>query len=335
MSSPLIASLVFLVGLVGLVWSSHYFVGGSASLAKHLGMTPGLIGLTVVAFGTSAPEILVSGGAALEGAPDLGVGNAIGSNIANVGLVLAATALVARLPVSHWLLRLEVPLLIMATALAAYFLYDHKLTRTEGWILLGVAAMLPIALLLDLKLHNAERSEDLYPVGEEDIPDLALRKSIIWLCGGLMILLLSADLLVDAATSLAQFFGVSPMVIGLTVVALGTSLPELAASIASAVKGHHEMAVGNVIGSNILNILLVMAMPALIMPTTLDDQVFTRDTLTMVALTLMLVVLIMFKTHGKSGGSGYIGRPSAVILLLIYVGYYAVLIAGSGGAAAH
>ncbi|MGB5326008.1 MAG: calcium/sodium antiporter, partial [Pseudomonadales bacterium] len=277
MSAPLAASLLFVIGLIGLVWSSHYFVGGSASLARHLGMSPGLIGLTVVAFGTSAPEILVSGSAALEGAPDLGVGNAIGSNIANIGLVLAATALVARLPVSHWLMRLEVPLLIIATALACVVLFDYKLTRNEGWLLFGVAALLPLALLYDLRRKKIERAEDIYPVDEGEIPDLPLIKAFTWLCGGLMILLLSADLLVDAATSLAQFFGVSPMIIGLTVVAVGTSLPELAASIASAVKGHHEMAVGNIIGSNILNILLVMAMPALIMPSELDDQVFTRD----------------------------------------------------------
>ncbi|NNC55506.1 MAG: calcium/sodium antiporter, partial [Pseudomonadales bacterium] len=288
----------------------------------------GLIGLTVVAFGTSAPEILVSGSAALEGAPDLGVGNAIGSNIANIGLVLGATAMVARLPVSHWLIRLEVPLLIIATALAAWILYDHYLSRIEGWILLGVASLLPVALLLDLKYHKAAREEDVYPVDEEEIPDLALGKSIIWLCGGLMILLLSADLLVDAATSLAQFFGVSPMIIGLTVVALGTSLPELAASIASAIKGHHEMAVGNIIGSNILNILLVMAVPALIMPTELEPQVFARDTLTMLALTLILLALIFFKTSRSPTGKGYIGKPWACLFLLIYVGYYVVLVTG-------
>ncbi|MBT8139657.1 MAG: calcium/sodium antiporter [Gammaproteobacteria bacterium] len=329
MSPQLVASLIFLAGLIGLVWSAHYFVGGSASLAKHLGMTPGLIGLTVVAFGTSAPEILVAGSAALEGAPDLGVGNAIGSNIANIGLVLGATALVAKLPVSHWLMRLEVPLLVIATALAAWILFDHQLSRTEGLVLLGVAALLPLALLLDLKYHKVARDEDIYPVDEDEIPDLPLGKSIIWLCGGLMILLLSADLLVGAATALANFFGVSPMIIGLTVVALGTSLPELAASIASAVKGHHEMAVGNIIGSNVLNILLVMAIPAIIMPTALDPQVFTRDALTMMALTLILLALIFFKTSRGQAGKGYIGRSAACLLLLIYIGYYAVLFTGS------
>ncbi|MBT8149219.1 MAG: calcium/sodium antiporter [Pseudomonadales bacterium] len=329
MDQAIFAALVFLAGLAGLVWSSHYFVGGSASLAKHLGMTPGLIGLTVVAFGTSAPEIVVSAGAALEGAPDLGIGNAIGSNVANIGLVLAVTAFVAKLPVSHWLTRLEIPLLVIATLLAAFVLFDHRLSQVEGLVLLACAASLPIALLIDLKLHSEARAEDLYPVEDEEIPDLSLAKSFVWLLGGLMILLLSADILVGAATTLAEFFGVSPMVIGLTVVALGTSLPELAASIASALKGHHEMAVGNIIGSNILNILIVMALPGILMPTELDERVFSRDALTMLVLTVMLILIVLFKTRKSAQGAGFIGKPTGVVFLLIYISYYAVIIVQS------
>ena len=325
--TPLIASLVFLLALTGLIWSSHYFVGGSASLAKHLGMTPGLIGLTVVAFGTSAPEIVVSAGAALEGVPALGVGNAIGSNIANIGLVLGVTALFANLPVSRWLNRLEVPLLAAATALAALFLFDHQLERYEGIVLIGCAFALPVILMIDLKLHKQARADENYPVDDEEIPDLSLKKSFLWLLGGLVVLLISADFLVEAASSLAEFFNVSPLIIGLTVVALGTSLPELAASITSAIKGHHEMAIGNIIGSNILNILIVMALPGLLMPTSLDLQVFGRDTVTMVAMTALLIGIIIFNPRERRGYSGFIGKPSGIVFLLIYIGYYAVIVA--------
>ena len=325
--TPLIASLVFLLALTGLIWSSHYFVGGSASLAKHLGMTPGLIGLTVVAFGTSAPEIVVSAGAALEGVPALGVGNAIGSNIANIGLVLGVTALFAKLPVSRWLNRLEVPLLAAATVLAALFLFDHQLERYEGIVLIGCAFALPVILMIDLKLHKQARADENYPVDDEEIPDLSLKQSFLWLLGGLVVLLISADFLVEAASSLAEFFNVSPLIIGLTVVALGTSLPELAASITSAIKGHHEMAIGNIIGSNILNILIVMALPGLLMPTSLDLQVFGRDTVTMVAMTALLIGIIIFKTRESHGYSGFIGKPSGIVFLLIYIGYYAVIVA--------
>ncbi|MCH1487526.1 MAG: calcium/sodium antiporter [Pseudomonadales bacterium] len=325
--TPFIASLVFLLALTGLIWSSHYFVGGSASLAKHLGMTPGLIGLTVVAFGTSAPEIVVSAGAAFEGVPALGVGNAIGSNIANIGLVLGVTALFAKLPVSRWLNRLEVPLLAIATVLAALFLFDHQLERYEGIVLIGCAFALPVILFIDLKLHKQARADEDYPADDEEIPDLSLKKSFIWLLGGLVVLLISADFLVQAATSLAEFFKVSPLIIGLTVVALGTSLPELAASITSAIKGHHEMAIGNIIGSNILNILIVMALPGILMPTSLDLQVFGRDTVTMVAMTALLIGIVLFKTRESRGYSGFIGKPSGIAFLLIYIGYYAVIVA--------
>lgn len=326
MTPPLIAAVIFLAGLIGLVCSSHYFVGGSASLAKHLGMRPGLIGLTVVAFGTSAPEIVVSAGAALEGAPDLGVGNAIGSNIANIGLVLAVTTFVARLPVTRGLIWIEVPLLAVATGLAALFLLDAELQRYEGFILLAAAAALPFMLMLDQKIHRVKAEADTTGACAEDIPDLSLGKSLSWLLGGLIVLLISADLLVESATTLAEFFGVSPLIIGLTIVALGTSLPELAASIASALKGHLELAVGNIIGSNVLNILAVMSLPALLMPTTLEANILYRDTSTMALLTVLLIAAILFKTRKSRSGTGFIGVPMGVLFFAVYILYYIIIV---------
>lgn len=321
--------MVFLAGLAGLVISSYYFVGGSAALARFLGMRPGIIGLTIVAFGTSAPEILVSAGAAFRGAPDLGVGNALGSNIANIGLVLGTTALVSKLPVYRWLFRLEIPLLAFATVLAAYFLFDQHLSQFEGLILLLCAILFPTILLIDMKSSQKEilHSDDLDATLEdndidEEIPDISITKSLGWLIGGLVALLYSAHILVTSATTIAELYQISPLVIGVTIVAVGTSLPELAASIASALRGHKEMAVGNIIGSNILNIFAVMSMPGLIMPHTLDPEVFIRDAMTMSLLTALLIVLIYFKTRNKKGGeSGSFGWPAGLLFLGIYAAY--------------
>ena len=338
MTFPFITALIFLAGLAGLVCSSHFFVGGSASLAKHLGMRPGLIGLTVVAFGTSAPEILVSAGAALEGAPDMGVGNALGSNIANIGLVLAVTAMIAKLPLNTRLLWMEVPMLAVVTALAAFFLFDFQLQRFEGIILLLLACALPAVIIIDLKIHktlalkhqpgeeiNKSLEDDLDQLEEEEIPDISLQKSLVWLIGGLVVLLFSADILVDSATTLAEYFGVSHLIIGLTVIALGTSLPELAASLASAFKGHLELAVGNILGSNVLNILAVMSLPAIILPSTLEPEVFWRDAMTMILLTVSLIAIILFKTRRSQQGVGHICIPSGILFFSIYIGYYVVI----------
>ncbi len=326
MDFPLSIFLVFLAGLGGLVVSSYYFVGGSAALARSLGMRPGVIGLTIVAFGTSAPEILVSADAAFAGAPDLGVGNALGSNIANIGLVLGATALVSRLPVYRWLFRLEIPLLAFATALAAIILYDHHLSRFEGGVLLFCAILFPGILLIDVSKQKEAEPVDLASTLEahaldQEIPDIPLAKSLLWLFGGLLVLLYAAHVLVDAATSIAEFYQISPLVIGVTIVAVGTSLPELAASIMSALRDHKEMAVGNIIGSNILNIFAVMSMPGLIKPATLEPAVFARDTITMCLLTALLIVFIFVQAHRRNRSEGNIGWRSGLLFLAIYTGY--------------
>jgi len=328
MSIPVLALLFLIIGLIGLVWSANLFVSGSASVAKHVGMTPMMIGLTVVAFGTSAPEMIVSADAALNGIPAMGVGNAIGSNIANIGLVLGVTALIATIPVNAGLMRLEVPLLLAVTALAAICLWDYQLTNIEGWVLLG--STIPVSVILIRHARNANKqskapgdideSEEI----DVDIPDLSRWKSILWLIIGLIALLGFADLLVSSARTLAEYMGVSPMVIGLTIVALGTSLPELAASVTSALKGHHDIAIGNIIGSNILNLLAVMAMPGIIASTALESSVISRDLLTMALLTLALVIVMWVKTRINNTSQG-IGRVIGLLLIAAYIAYYAVI----------
>ena len=330
MSFPVLTLLFFVIGLIGLVWSANLFVSGSASVAKHVGMTPMMIGLTVVAFGTSAPEMIVSADAALGGIPAMGVGNAIGSNIANIGLVLGVTALIAKIPINVGLMRLEAPLLLAVTGLAAIFLWDYQITYIEGWVLLG--ATIPVSIILIRHARKANRlSKALRDSGiksdaeiEVDIPDLSALKSVVWLLIGLLALLGFADLLVSSAKTLAEYIGVSPMVIGLTVVALGTSLPELAASVTSALKGHHEIAIGNIIGSNILNLLAVMALPGIIAPTLLDPSVISRDLFTMSALTLSLVLVMWLKTLSGSASKG-IGRVIGLLFIAAYIAYYAVI----------
>jgi len=332
MSILALALLSLIIGLIGLVWSANLFVSGSASVAKHVGMTPMMIGLTVVAFGTSAPEMIVSADAALNGIPAMGVGNAIGSNIANIGLVLGVTALIATIPVNAGLMRLEVPLLLAVTALAAICLWDYQLTYIEGWVLLG--STIPVSIILIRHARNANKQskvpsdiEGAIDESEEidvDIPDLSRWKSILWLVVGLIALLGFADLLVSSASTLAEYMGVSPMVIGLTIVALGTSLPELAASVTSALKGHHEIAIGNIVGSNILNLLAVMAIPGIIASIALESSVISRDLLTMALLTLALVIVMWVKTRINNTSQG-IGRVIGLLLITAYMAYYAVI----------
>lgn len=330
MQFPLLYCAIFALGLIGLVWSSHYFVGGSASLAKHLGMTPGLIGLTIVAFGTSAPEMVVSASAAIEGEAPLGVGNAVGSNIANIGLVLGVTALFVKLPISKSLLLLEMPVLFVVTAAAVFFLSDLYLTRVEGSILLLAGISLPWLLIWHAR--RAKRPNDcaseidaITEQTQEEIPDLTRNMSIAWLLGGLVVLLASAEATVRGATGIAYYYEIDPVIIGLTIVALGTSLPELAASIASAIKGHHEMAVGNIIGSNVFNLLLVMSLPGIISTATLESSFLSRDTLAMIILTLALVLIVIAKLRLGSRSLSFVGKPTGLLLLTGYIAYMAVI----------
>lgn len=309
-----------LIGFVGLIWSADRFVEGSAAIAQHFGMSKLLIGLTIVSLGTSAPEIVVSTSAALQGAGELAVGNALGSNLANIGMVLGITALIAPLPIKGHILRQELPVLILVTLLAGYLLYDAQLALTDGLILAGSLALLMFVTFKYKKSHPSDEGDDI-----EMPDDMAIKAAIIWFAIGLSVLIASSELLVWGATNTALLFDVSPLIIGLTVVAIGTSLPELAATVMSALKGHHDIAIGNIIGSNVFNLLAVMAVPGLIATTALEPQVFSRDYLAMLAITLLLVLAIFVDYCLGKPGKARLGRLVGLLLISAYGGYYWLL----------
>ena len=320
--SIFIASSALIVGIVALIWGADKFVVGSAGAARNLGISPIVIGLTVVSIGTSAPEIIVSINAALNNAGELAVGNALGSNIANIGLVLGVTALVSPLPVSRQILREESPVLILITGLAGLCLYDGFLNRLESILL---ALMIVPLIVLVIKYKNT--SDTTLSEEDEAIPKIESITAAKWFFIGLIFLLLGAEITVLGAKAIAQYFGISELVIGLTVIALGTSLPELAASVVSALKGHHDIAVGNVFGSNLFNLMLVMSTAGAISPMQLDHGVFYRDYISMAALTLTLVFFVFLAVggKGKNKSQGLISRPFGAVFLLGYIAYYAIL----------
>ncbi len=311
-----VLSLIF--GFVTLVWSADRFVNGSAVTAKNLGMSKMLIGLTVVALGTSAPEILVAITASASGKPLLAIGNAIGSNIANIGLVLGVTAIIAPLPFAPAVLRSELPWLMGATLAALITLFDLNIGFWDSVILLVGLALILARLVREQKKHPELVDESLAELDE--IPDVSTRVGFYWLVTGLLVLLGSAKILVWAAVTVAGGLGVSELIIGLTVVAVGTSLPELAATITSALKGHADIAIGNVVGSNILNILAVLAVPGLITTTELEPSVLWRDYGMMLALTLLLVLF----AYGM-GSRAMITKFEGGVLLLSWLGYNMLL----------
>ncbi|MDX1453632.1 MAG: calcium/sodium antiporter, partial [Oleiphilaceae bacterium] len=294
----LLFCIAILGGLAVLVWSADRFVTGAVATALNLGMTPMMVGLTVVAFGTSAPELIVSATAALEDASNLAVGNAIGSNIANIGLVLGVTALVSAIPLKATILKVEFPILLIATALATALIWDLHLSPWDG---VGLALIL-IASMVALAKLQKEPVEDLDEI--EESRSIAPTKAYMILAGSLILLLASSKALVWGASGIATTMGVSELVIGLTIVAIGTSLPELAASIASALKGHHDLALGNVIGSNLFNLLAVLAIPALLNPPTLEEDALFRDYGLMLGLTVGLAVLAYVKRALKVQAMG-------------------------------
>jgi cation:H+ antiporter len=317
---PMWIPLVVLVtSFVTLIWSADRFVSGAAATATNFGVSKLVIGLTVVAVGTSAPEILVSVAAALDGHPIMAIGNAIGSNIVNIGLVLGLTAILAPLPFKQSVLNTELPWLIGTSLLGLICLFDLNLGRWDSAALLAGLAYLMWRLARASRV-DTELSESLE--GElSDMQPMSVRAGILWIAGGLVILLISARLLVWSATTIAGLLGVSDLVIGLTVVALGTSLPELATTLGAAIKGHTDIAIGNVVGSNILNLLGVLAVPGLILPTDFDSEVLWRDYGMMLALTLMIALF----AYGI-GSKPLITRFEGAVLCLAWIGYTALLL---------
>ena len=280
-----------------------------------------VIGLTIVAMGSSAPEIVVSATASYNGNTNTAIGNAIGSNITNIALVLAITALVKPLIVNSSTIRREMPLLLLVTLLAVYFMHDNELNLTEGIILI-IMFFAMIAGLTWISL-NVEKGDPLQAETEDEIPsDVPTRSAVIWVIVGLIMLPLSAHFMVESAVEIARYFGLSDLVIGLTIIALGTSLPELAASIAGVMKGEDDLALGNIIGSNIFNLLAVLAMPGLIAPGLIDDNVAGRDMYAMLGVTILLIAFSF-----NLRGTRRINRWEGVILLLCFCLYQYALFA--------
>jgi cation:H+ antiporter len=308
----LVPAIAVFAGLALLIWSADRFVDGASATAYHLGMSPMLIGLTVIAFGTSAPEILVSAMAALNETPGLAIGNALGSNIANIALVLGATAVFAPVPIRASLVRHELPVLTLATIGTGFLLWDQYIGLVDGLLMLGG---LGICLSLFKRFQEQDKNH-----ATQNIPEMRLGHGILWLVIGLIALGVGSRILVWGATDIAIQLGVSDLVIGLTIVAIGTSLPELAASIVSARKGQHAMAIGNIIGSNIFNLLAVMALPGLLYPASISASALWRDYGLMLGLTLLLLAI---GYQARQGGS--IKRWVGIGLLCIYIVYLYVL----------
>ena len=314
--------LAVLAGLAVLVWSADRFVEGSASTARHFGMPSLLIGMVIVGFGTSAPEIVVSTISSLKGNPGIALGNAYGSNITNIALILGITALINPVSVHSLILKKELPVLTAVTALAAYQIYDGNLSRMDATVLMAVFTLLMLWAIRE----GLTNKPDL--LGTEVERQLAvhampLRPALFWLVVGFVCLVASSRILVWGAVEIATAMGVSDLIIGLTVVAVGTSLPELASSIIAARKGEHDIAIGNVIGSNLFNTLAVVGIAGLIHPMEVVQEVFSRDILTMGALTLSLFV-VGFGFRGP----GRINRLEGGVLFLAYLGYTSWLVAG-------
>ena len=325
----LLAIVAVIVGLAVLVWSADKFVDGAVGVAEFCGMSTLLIGMVVVGFGTSAPELTVSAISASQGNPELALGNAYGSNIANIALILGATALISPILMQRSVLRGDLPILLAVSVLSIILVWDGSVARWNGILLLIVfTAAMAYSIRRELKKAKLEKSESLS--GNDDSAEpkkVSLGKSVFWLVLGLVLLVVSSRALVWGAVEIARALGVSDLLIGLTIVAIGTSLPELASSIAAARKGENDLALGNIIGSNLFNTLAVVGLAAIVSPMdAIEKAVAYRDMPLMIALTVALIVLGF-----RRKGDGRLNRIAGAILLAVYVGYLALLIVQAKG----
>jgi cation:H+ antiporter len=311
--------IAVLVGLILLVYGAERFVYGAAGTANALGVSPLLIGLTILGFGTSAPEILVSGTAALNGNPGLGYGNAIGSNIANIALVLGVAALIIPLQVDSQTLRREFPALLLVSIGTYLLVIDGHISRIDSIILLaGIFLIIGMLALIAMKNTKGDPIDEEF---EEEIPhDLTVGRGMLWIAVGLTLLLVSSNVLVWGAVNIAQAIGISDLVIGLTIVAIGTSLPELATSVMSALKKEHELIIGNIIGSNMFNLLAVIGVAGIINPGDFPAEALDRD----LPIILVLTVVLFIMAYGLRG-PGKINRFEGAILLAGFVAYQYIL----------
>lgn len=311
----LIAIVQLVGGFVLLVWGADRLIAGASALARNVGISPLIIGLTIVAIGTSAPELVVSAVAAYRGNPELAVGNAIGSNIANIGLILGVTALVYPLRVESETLKREYPLLMFIMVTSFILAADLMYTRAEGWLMVaGLAALL--AWMVQLGVRRGDSDPLALEFAAEIPTGMPTKTALVWLTVGLVVLPLSSSFLVEGAITVARALEVSEAVIGLTIVALGTSLPELAAAVTSALRREDDLAIGNIIGSNMFNILGVLGIAATIKPVAVDPIMLRQDFPVMFVFT----VLLFFMAYGFRG-PGRIRRRSGALLLTMYIAY--------------
>ncbi len=320
-----LAIAAVVLGFALLAWSAGRFVGGSASAARHFGVPPLLIGMVIVGFGTSTPEMVVSALAASQNNPGIALGNAYGSNITNIALILGLTALISPVAVHSQALRKELPVLTAVTALAAWLLRDGRITRFDALVLLAVFAGL---LVWAIRQGLRKKGDALGSATEQELEVRAMpiRRALLWLVVGLLSLMASSRILVWGVVEIARGFGVSDLIIGLTIVAAGTSLPELASSVIAARKGEHDIALGNVLGSNLFNTLAVVGIAGAIRPIAVGMEVFNRDMLVTAALTLSL-----FAVGYGFRGPGRINRIEGALLLACYIAYTAFLVATALG----
>lgn len=315
-----VSIIAVVVGLLLLVWSADRFVEGAAATARHFGMPPLLIGMVIVGFGTSAPEMVVSALASWQGNPGIALGNAYGSNITNIALILGLTALISPIAVHSQVLRKELPILTIVTGFALYIMWDLKLTVLDGWVHLAVfSALMGWTIWQGLQ----QRGDSLGKEMEEEliVHQMPLKRALLWLVIGLTLLIASSRVLVWGTVNIAQSLGVSDLIIGLTIIAVGTSLPELASSVIAVRKNEHDIALGNVLGSNLFNTLAVVGIAGIINPLGFERVVVSRDMAVMAVLTVSLFIF----GYGFRG-TGRINRFEGALLLACYIGYTSYLV---------
>ena len=314
----LIASVIIVLGFLGLIWGADKFVSGASGLARNLGVSPLLIGLTIVAFGTSAPEIFSSAVAAMQKKPELAIGNAFGSNLFNVGIALGIAALIKPLKAPESMLNRELPALLLVTVVTGILIADLQLDLLDAILLIMITVFF-IYRLLKQQIKSTKASLE---TPEQESTRMKSLKAVAYLTIGLLILVISAEALVQAASNIAEALGVSASIIGLTIVALGTSLPELAASVTCVLKNQDELAIGNIVGSNILNLLAVLPFPGIFAPGLIEANLFYRD----FSIVTFLTILLCFFCYRSIKKEIHIGRVSGIIFLLIYCGWFTVML---------
>ncbi len=310
-------TIIIVLGFIGLIWGADKFVYGASALARNLGVSPLMIGLTIVAFGTSAPEIFSSAVAALEDKPELAIGNALGSNLFNVGVALGLAAVISPIKPPEPLINKELPALLLVTLVTGALLFDESLGIFDALVLISITGF------FGYKIFQKRIKSSVVPeIEESKVAGINSIQAILYLILGLALLILSAQVLVGAASSIAEQLGVSTAIIGLTIVALGTSLPELAASITCVLKGHHDLAIGNIVGSNLLNLLAVLPFPGLLSAGPFDPSLLYRDYFGVLILTLLLA----FFCHRAIKKNKMIGRINGMIFLSIYGGWFTLML---------